>query len=66
MPFIALFADFGARALIKYFPSFVYVMAGTGALMGLSMMVLTLGPLYDMWLRPRPKHPPAATIGVGS
>ncbi len=53
LPFLALFLDFGARALIKYVPSFVYVMAAAGALMGLSMMVLTLGPLYDMWIRGR-------------
>lgn len=51
MPFVALFLDFGARALIKYFPSFVYVMMFAGALMGMSMLVLTLGPLYDMWIR---------------
>ena len=51
MPFVALLLDFGARALIKYFPSFVYVMMFAGALMALSMLVLTLGPLYDMWIR---------------
>ncbi len=53
MPFVALFLDFGARALIKYFPVFVYVMAFAGALMGLSMLMLTVGPLYDMWIRGR-------------
>lgn len=53
LPFLALFLDFGARALIKYVPSFVYVMAAAGALMALSMMVLTLGPLYEMWIRGR-------------
>ncbi|RMF56940.1 MAG: hypothetical protein D6743_19625, partial [Calditrichaeota bacterium] len=53
LPFVALFLDFGARALIKFVPAFVYVMVGTGALMGLSMMVLTLAPLYEMWIRGR-------------
>ncbi len=36
-----------------YAPSLVYVMMGAGALMGLSMMVLTVGPLYEMWLYDR-------------
>lgn len=45
LPFLALFLDFGARAMIKYVPAFVYVMAFAGALMGLSMMVLILEPL---------------------
>ncbi len=53
LPFLALFLDFGARALIKYVPSLVSVMAAAGALMALSMMVLTLGPLYEMWIRGR-------------
>ncbi len=53
MPFAALFLDFGARALIKYFPVLVYVMAFAGALMGLAMLMLTVGPLYDMWIRGR-------------
>ncbi|MFQ5676356.1 MAG: hypothetical protein ACE5G1_10700 [bacterium] len=55
LPFLALFLDFGARAMIKYIPGFVYVMVFTGALMGLSTMVLILGPLYEMWIR-KPKN----------
>ena len=51
MPFAAPVVDFGARALIPYAPSLVYVMMGAGALMGLSMLVLTAGPLYEMWVR---------------
>ena len=51
IPFAALVIDFGARALIPYAPSLVYVMMGAGALMALSMMVLTMGPLYEMWVR---------------
>ncbi len=53
MPFTALVIDFGARALIPYVPSLVYVMMGAGALMGLSMMVLTVGPLYEIWVYDR-------------
>ncbi|MFQ5651270.1 MAG: hypothetical protein ACE5IY_15140 [bacterium] len=53
LPFLALFMDFGARALIKYIPAFVYVMVAAGAIMALSMMVLTLAPLYEMWIRGR-------------
>ncbi len=53
LPFLALFVDFGARALIKYAPAFVYVMAAAGALMAVSMVVLTLAPLYEMWIRGR-------------
>ena len=53
MRFTALVIDFGARALIPYAPSLVYVMVGAEALMGLSMMVLTAGPLYDIWLSDR-------------
>ena len=48
MPFVSLILDFGARALIRYWPGFVYVMMFAGALMGLSMLLLTVGPLYDM------------------
>ena len=62
LPFIALFADFGARAMIKYVPAFVYVMVFTGALMGFSILMLTLAPLYEMWIRGRKK----GTAGDGS
>ncbi len=53
MPFTALVIDFGARALIPYAPSLVYVMMLSGGLMGFSIFVLTAGPLYEMWVRPR-------------
>ncbi|MFQ5709550.1 MAG: hypothetical protein ACE5HO_19000 [bacterium] len=53
LPFLSLFLDFGARALVKYVPAFVYVMVAAGVLMGLSMAVLTLAPLYEMWIRGR-------------
>ncbi len=51
LPFLALFLDFGARAMVKYVPSFVYVMVASGTLLGLSMLVLIVGPLYEMWIR---------------
>ncbi len=53
MPFAALVIDFGARGLIPYAPSLVYVMMFSGALMGLSILVLTMGPLYEMWVLDR-------------
>lgn len=39
--------------MIRYSPTFVYVMMIAGTLMALSMMMLTVGSLYDMWVRPR-------------
>ena len=51
LPFLALISDFGARALTKYFPSFVYVVMGMGAIMGLSFAVMVLLPLYEMWFK---------------
>lgn len=53
LPFVSLILDFGARALTRYSPTFVYVMMIAGALMALSMMMRTVGPLYDIWFRPR-------------
>jgi hypothetical protein len=53
MPFAALVVDFGARGLIPYAPALVYVMMLSGGPMGLSMLVLTMGPLYELWVRDR-------------
>lgn len=53
LPFVSLILDFGVRAMIRYSPTFVYVMMIAGTLMALSMMMLTVGSLYDMWVRPR-------------
>ena len=62
MPFVALVLDFGARALIKYSPGFVYVMMFAGAVMGLSMLMLTMGPLYDMWIRGQGRRAPSPAM----
>jgi hypothetical protein len=51
LPFVALISDFGARALTKYFPGFVYVVMGMGAVMGLSFALMVLLPLYEMWFK---------------
>jgi hypothetical protein len=51
LPFVALISDFGARAMTKYFPSFVYVVMVMGAIMALSFALMVLLPLYEMWLR---------------
>ncbi len=60
-PFVAVLADFGARALAHYWPSMVYVVMIAGALMGLSTGMMILGVLYEMWLwKPRQMAAPAA------
>jgi len=60
-PFVAVAADFGARALAHFWPSMVYVVMLAGALMGLSTAGMILGVLYEMWLwKPRPMPAPAA------
>lgn len=51
LPFVALISDFGARALTKYFPGFVYVVMGMGVVMGFSFAVMVLLPLYEMWFK---------------
>jgi hypothetical protein len=43
-------SSISARALIPHAPSLVYLMMLAGAMMGLSMLVLTAGPLYEMWV----------------
>jgi len=51
IPFLDLLADFGSRFLAKYNADVVYVMMGTGAILGISMAVMILVPLYEMWLK---------------
>lgn len=51
LPFAMLLVDFGARFLAKYAPSIVYVMMGSGAAIGVLFAVMTLVPLYEMWLK---------------
>jgi len=51
LPFAALVVDFGARFGAKYFPGLVYVMMASGAALGLAFAVMSVVPLYEMWLR---------------
>jgi hypothetical protein len=51
VPFFDLLADFGSRFLAKYNADLVYVMMGTGAILGLSIAVMILVPLYEMWIK---------------
>lgn len=51
IPFFDLLADFGSRFVAKYSADFVYVMMGTGAILGLSVGVMIVLPLYEMWIK---------------
>lgn len=51
VPFLDLLADFGSRFLTKHNADLVYVMMGTGAILGLSIAVMILVPLYEMWIK---------------
>jgi len=51
IPFLDLLADFGSRFLAKYNADLVYVMMGTGAILGLSLAVMILVPLYELWMK---------------
>jgi hypothetical protein len=51
LPFLALVADFISRFLAKYHVGFIYVMMAAGAVMGVSMGIMILIPLYEMWLK---------------
>jgi len=56
IPFLALLVDFGCRFLAKYLPALVYLMMMTGAVLGLSLALMILIPLYEMWLKtPKPQ-----------
>lgn len=52
LPFAAMLTDITSWWLTKFVsPIFAYTVFFGGALMGLSLAVLILGSLYDMWLR---------------
>lgn len=51
LPFAAIATDIGGWWLTWLHPAFTYVVLLGGALYGISSVVLTVGPLYDMWLR---------------
>lgn len=50
LPFVALLADFGARALTPTWPVLVYGVMGAGALGALAMLILVVGILNELWL----------------
>ncbi len=56
LPFAALLVDFGARYLARTVPAIVYLMLLSGASIGLLFAVMTLVPLYDMWIA-KPSSP---------
>ncbi len=51
VPFVALLLDFGMRFLSKYNADFVFGMMGAGAIVGISLAVMIVYPLYEMWLK---------------
>jgi hypothetical protein len=51
LPFFSLLLDFGSRFLAKYYPDLVYLMMASGGAMGLSFAVMSIVPLYEMWLK---------------
>jgi len=54
-PFIALVVDFGARFGARYMPDIVYLMMVSGAAIGTLFGIMTLLPLYEMWIQRPPK-----------
>ena len=51
VPFVVLVLDFASRYLAKYNADFVYVMMGTGAMLGLSIGTMIIVSLWEMWLK---------------
>lgn len=52
MPYVAIWADIGSWWLTKLDPVFAFVVLIGGALMGASLAVQILLPLWQMWMRP--------------
>jgi hypothetical protein len=50
LSFVSLFGDFGSRALVPQYPALVYIVMGSGATMALSLGVMILTVLYEVWL----------------
>lgn len=57
VPFLALLVDFGARFFARHFPDAVYLMLLSGGILGVMFGLMTLAPLYEMWLMRPPKRP---------
>lgn len=55
VPFVALFTDFGARAMAQHNPEAVYGVMASGAVMGLALVFMVFATLYELWIwKPRP------------
>lgn len=55
LPFVALLVDFGCRFFARHLPELVHLMMLTGAMLGVSIAVMILIPLYELWIRRRPE-----------
>jgi hypothetical protein len=51
LPYLCIVIDFAARGLAKLHPDLVYGTMLSGGLMGASFAVMTLTPLYELWLK---------------
>lgn len=49
IPFIAIILDIGSWYLTKLFPSFAWVVMGSGALMGVAFAIQWVISMYQMW-----------------
>jgi hypothetical protein len=63
-PFIAIVADFGARALVPMYPDLVHVVMLAGAVAGLSTAAMCLGTLWELWFSNWTKPEPAPALGI--
>jgi len=59
LPFVSIWADIGSWWITKYRPTFAYIVLSGGALMGVSLAVQLLIPLWEMWVGPRAQAAPA-------
>jgi hypothetical protein len=51
IPFVAIWMDIGSWWFTKVEPFFAYTVITGGVLMGISLAVQILLPLYEMWLK---------------
>ncbi|HTL52570.1 MAG TPA: hypothetical protein VL860_08365 [Planctomycetota bacterium] len=66
LPFVAIFCDIGGWWLTWLHPLGAYMVLLGGTLYGISSLVLTAGPLYDMWCSSCAPSPAAAPKSTGS
>lgn len=58
LPFVSIWADIGSWWITKYQPVFAYIVLSGGGLMGASLAVQILIPLWEMWLGARSEPTP--------